>query len=213
MTQQVINFKQKQKCNTNITSDEESPQVIEAQSAFIERANNRLFFYSQIMYDRVLFLNRVLIDLENEMCETTKRFSLEQPIPIYLHVNSPGGFIHDALLAADFISNSTRRVPIVTIVDGHVASAATLITISGSKRLIQKNSSMLIHQLRGWIDGTMQNIEDNYTNCKKLMDKLVAIYLQKTKLTKKQLDHLLTHDLVLDAKESKKFGLVDEIIE
>ena len=92
------------------------------------------------------------------------------------------------------------------------ASAATFLALSGKKRLIRKNSFLLIHQLNSALIGKYSEISDDHKNATKLMKKMEDFYLNHTKMTEKKLSELLKSDLYLDAKEALRLGFVDEII-
>jgi ATP-dependent protease ClpP protease subunit len=70
---------------------------------------------------------------------------------------------------------------------------------------------MLIHQLSSGFWGKMSEIEDEYKNLAELMERLLNIYKENTKIPKKELHDLLRHDLWLNSDKSLKYGLVDEI--
>ena len=72
---------------------------------------------------------------------------------------------------------------------------------------------MLIHQLSSMAWGKMDEIEDEIVNLKELMRRIKLIYKGKTKINKKDLDEILTHDLWWNAKKCLEVGLVDKIIE
>jgi ATP-dependent Clp protease, protease subunit len=123
-----------------------------------------------------------------------------------------GGSVFEALKAIDYLRLST--FPVYTIVEGYVASATTLLSIFGQRRLITKHSRMLIHQisnsLYGWL--TMHELEDEYINAQELTDQLIQIYVDKTKMTRKQLEKFFKHDRWWSAQECLEKGLVDQII-
>ena len=52
------------------------------------------------------------------------------------------------------------------------ASAAALIAMSGSERFITNNSHMLLHQLSSGVEGTYQNLEDEYINETEYMNRI-----------------------------------------
>jgi len=130
--------------------------------------------------------------------------------PIYVFINSPGGCLHSAISAMDTML--LCRSPIYTIVNGFVASAATLLSVIGAKRFITENSCMLIHQLTGSAWGKFNEIEDDMMNLKMLMKKLYVVYTKYTKLKEKELSKTLTHDLWYEADKCIKNGLVDAIL-
>jgi ATP-dependent protease ClpP protease subunit len=103
------------------------------------------------------------------------------------------------------------RVPVHTVVDGYVASAGTLISVYGSKRYIQPNAYILIHELRSGFWGKMTYLDEEHQNCKKIQAHLTKTYLERTKLAKNRLVTILKKDLQLNADEALHMGIVDEI--
>ena len=128
---------------------------------------------------------------------------------IYLHINSFGGSVFAALSTIDTIKN--LRIPVISIIEGGAASAATMISVVCSYRIIFKNSFMLIHQLSSGCWGKMNQLEDEMENLKKLMNRIKLIYKENTKIDDNLLDDILKHDLWWDSRKCKNEGLVDEI--
>ena len=76
----------------------------------------------------------------------------------------------------------TSDIPINTYVDGYAASAATLISVVGANRLINKNGVMLIHQLKmGNEYNKYKEIKDYSYNSDTLMQIIKNIYLEMGK--------------------------------
>lgn len=171
--------------------------------------DNNIYFQDDITHESISLLNKEIRLLANELFIMGNNFGIENPV-IKLHITSYGGSVIAALSAIDCIQES--KVPIHTIIDGYAASAATLISVHGVKRFIKKNASMLIHQLRSGVWGKMSEIEDDYLNLKKTDELIKKIYLDKTKLKKKDINNILKRDLDWDASECLKNGLVDEIL-
>jgi len=170
---------------------------------------NRMFFYSDINEMSILQFNRKLREMGGALL--AKSIYLEIPtIPMYLHINSPGGSIFDGLSAMDEIINC--KVPVISIVDGISASAATFLSVVAHKRLIKKHSFMLIHQLSSAHWGTYENFSDEKQNLDKLMGVIKSVYKNYSKIPVKVISEILKHDLYLDSKECLQYGLVDEII-
>ena len=68
----------------------------------------------------------------------------DQESPIFVHINSPGGSIIDALAIYDMLMCISN--PIVTIVNGGCFSAAILVALAGDTRLAAPNSIYFHHQ-------------------------------------------------------------------
>jgi len=176
---------------------------------YLEVVNNRIYFYSGVETKNVLGLNKALRDLGAEIQHSSAVLECP-PADIFLHVNSHGGDLFDGLAAMDEIRKS--KVPIISIVDGCAASAATLMTIAADKRQINKHAYMLIHQLSSGMWGKYKEMKDEIKNVDSMMKTIRKIYLEYTKIPKKKLNEILDHDLWFDAETCLEYGLVDEII-
>jgi|TARA_A100001515_G_scaffold141986_1_gene139884 ATP-dependent Clp endopeptidase proteolytic subunit ClpP len=174
----------------------------------IEVINNHIYFYSEIKRNSILKLNKKLKELETKLLTYADSLNWEPP-GIYLHINSYGGSVFAGVAAMDQILSC--KIPVYTVIDGCAASAATFLSVVGTKRYINKHAHVLIHQLSSGFWGKFSAIEDEMKNLKKLMEMIRQVYLEKTAMTKSQLDKMLKRDLWLSAEEALSYGLVDEI--
>ena len=171
--------------------------------------NNHIYFYSEVTRPRCLVLNKAIKNLTTRL--HNQGTTLENnPANLYLHINSYGGSVFAGLSSVDYIL--TAKVPVVTIIDGCAASAATLMSVVGTKRLMHRHSFMLIHQLSSGMWGKFEDLKDDIANCELFMDTIKRIYEEHTTIPKKQLNEILKRDIWWDAKTCLKYGLVDEII-
>jgi len=175
----------------------------------VEATNNRIYFYSEVTRSEVLTLNKYLTNLNINLYNRSKAYESIPP-NIYLHINSFGGSVFAGFAAADYIKKSP--IPIYTIIDGCAASAATLLSVVGTKRLMHENSFMLIHQLSSVLWGKYEEMKDDMKNNDLLMEKIKQIYIKHTKIPTKELEKILKRDIWWDAKTCLKYGLIDEII-
>lgn len=192
---------------------EEQPEQPKAEiykePSYVETVDNHIYFYSYIGTSEVLQLNKRLRELNNDLLRSAGLQDRE-PASIFLHINSFGGSIFDGLAAMDTILSC--GVPVVTIIDGACASAATFLSVVGNKRLIPKHGFMLIHQLSGMAWGKYRELQDDNINFNKLMDTIKTIYAQYTKIPEAKIMEILDHDLWFDANQCLEYGLVDEIV-
>jgi ATP-dependent Clp protease protease subunit len=193
--------------NTRRNSEEEHDHE---ERGNVENSSNNLYFYSPVLSNSVIKLNKGISSLSNNLVEVATNLDIPVP-PIKLHINSGGGSLFDGLAAVDTIRKS--KAPVHTIIEGGAASAATLMSVVGAKRYIHKHSFMLIHQLSGGMWGKFAEMQDEIQNSQLLMETIQNIYLKHTKMSKKTLKDLLKRDIWLDAKTCKEYGLVDEVIE
>jgi ATP-dependent Clp protease protease subunit len=180
-----------------------TPQQPEA-----EKDKNHIYFYADVDQYTCLDLNRKIV----EMNKSLLKYSIDYDTPppnIYLHINSMGGCLFSAFSTIDTIKNS--KVPIISIVEGCAASAATVISMVCHKRYVTSNSFMLIHQLSTGANGTYENMKDGFLNDTKLMELLYNLYQSNTSMNMKTIKNVLKRDIWWDANECLKNGLVDSI--
>jgi ATP-dependent Clp protease protease subunit len=183
-------------------------------SPLISVHGDHIYFYAEVNQETALILNQKLHQVSMQSLGTifNSMYEVNPPAPIWLHINSYGGEVHAALAIADTIERIKTTVPIVTVVEGAAASAATIISTAGSRRLMRKNAFMLIHELSDAAWGRHSEMVDHVENNKDLMKTLKSWYVSHTKLKPENLEEILKRDKWWNATVCKKHGLVDDII-
>ena len=171
--------------------------------------NNHIYYYEEVTQKSALNLNSKLRDLEQKLLDKNYKHRLHEEY-IYLHICSMGGCVFSAFSIIDTIRN--LKVPVVSIIEGNAASAATMISVVCDYRLCHTNSFMLIHELSSGAWGKFSEIELEVENLKNLMKRIKTIYKENTNLTETDLNNMLSNDKWWNSKESRKMGLVDELI-
>ena len=202
ISKSLLNLKYDYEKN-NIQDDGENINKIKSDIRY-SHLDNTIYFYSQLTEETALDLEKKLLALNSI------NIKQEKENPIHLHIQSFGGSLFHTLYLVDLIQK--METPVYTYVDGFAASAGTLLSVVGKKRFISKHSIMLIHQLSGGVQGKYFEMKDENDNLELLMNMILDIYIDTTKLDKNKLMELLHHDLWLNADACLKYGLVDEII-
>jgi len=173
--------------------------------------DNNIYFNDDITMETINKLNKQMRALQTKLLSMASNLKIEAP-PIRLHITSDGGSVFAAFRCINCIKSLT--VDVHTIVDGYAASAATMISVCGDKRYINKYSNMLIHELRSatsW--NKMSELEDEVENMKKIMEQIKDIYVEHTNLTRAELNKLLKRDMDWNVEKCLQSGLVDAIYE
>jgi len=178
--------------------------------SYIEVSGNRVYFYAEVSREKVLQLVKTIRQLNVGLESQRREQGLKEPIPIYIYINSFGGEIFAGLSVMDEIINSSA--PVITVVDGCCASAATLFSVVAKQRLIKRHAYMLVHQLSSVCWGKHEAFLDELQNQKQLMKMIKEVYREYTKLPVNKLDEILKHDLWFDAKTCLRHGLVDGVV-
>ena len=186
--------------NDDSDSDEDEESEIKIQG-------NRIYFYCNVT-------KKTAINLLQKITDASKNAVLNTPpgdqAVVYIYIHSDGGDAYVGLSLFDHIQSSA--VKIVTIADGFVASSASLILLAGHERWSMKNSSVLIHQIRSTFWGKFDELIDELSNSKMLMNCITNIYKNRTKMKTTKLNDLLKKELNLNAQQCLEFGFIDRII-
>src|SRR3954471_9435129 len=186
------------------------PTVIETDGR-IERAYD---IYSRLLKDRIIFLG-------DEVNEHTANIVVAQLLflqsedakkDIFLYINSPGGSVYDALAIYDTMQYVTNDVQTVGI--GLQASAAAFLLSSGAKgkRFVLPSSTVMIHQPSSGTRGKVTDQEIDLRESLRIKKLLEEIMAKNTGQKSEQIHEDMERDRWMTAREAKKYGIVDDII-
>ena len=131
---------------------------------------------------------------------------------IHFYINCPGGSVTATLAIYDTMQ--FMECPIATYCMGIAASGAAVVLAAGTrgKRYALPNSKVMIHQPWGQVGGQITDIEIQAAEMAKERHRLNEILAMHTGQPLARVEKEVERDRYFDAKESKEFGLVDEVI-
>lgn len=186
------------------------PIVVEQTS----RGERSYDIYSRLLKERIIFVTG---EFEDRMADVivAQLLFLEAENPdkdIYMYINSPGGVVTSGLAIYDTMQYIKPKV--ATLCIGQACSMGSLILNAGEKgmRYILPNARVMIHQPSGGCRGQATDIEIHAKEILKTREMLYDIYVKHTGQKKDAVAKALERDTFMSAEESKKFGIVDEII-
>lgn len=197
----------------NDESDDKTTSIILSTEGLANNntsTGNKVYLYDEISRNSILNVSKQIDEVTRQLTLLKLIYNLTEVPAIELHISSDGGDIAPALSLVDKIK--TNSVPIDTYCEGFVASAATLISVSGRKRYLTKNSCLLLHQLSSGMWGPYEALNDEKQNLDLYMSLIKKVYLENTKFKIKELNELLKHDLCLTSQACLGLGIVDIII-
>jgi ATP-dependent Clp endopeptidase proteolytic subunit ClpP len=126
---------------------------------------------------------------------------------------SPGGTVIYGLALFDHIRELRRKGHhITTSTLGIAASMASVLLQAGDKRVMAKESYLLIHEGSFGVHGSVGQVEDQVKWFDRIRDRILDIYADRSALTKAEIKRRWTRkDWFLDSDEALKFGFVDEV--
>lgn len=190
------------------------PYVIEQSS----RGERSYDIYSRLLKDRIVILGSAVTDeVANSLIAQFLFLEVDNPEKdIHLYINSPGGSVSAGLAIYDMMQ--FVKCDVATYCLGMAASMGSLLLQAGTagKRYAMPNSRIMIHQPHlggGGIGGQVTDIEIHAKELVKTKEKLTNIYVTHTGQPYELLAKNMERDYYLSAEDSKKFGLVDHVVE
>ena len=186
------------------------PMVIE-QTSKGERSYD---IYSRLLKERIIFLSDEVNDVTASLVVAQLLFlDAEDPgKDIYLYINSPGGSVTAGMGIYDTIQYIKSDVS--TICVGMAASMGAFLLAAGTKgkRFALPNSTIMIHQPLGGMQGQASDMKIHADFILKTKDTLNKILSQRTGKPLEQIEKDTDRDNFLSASEAKEYGLIDDIM-
>jgi ATP-dependent Clp protease protease subunit len=189
------------------------PMVVE-QTSRGERAYD---IFSRLLRDNIVFIGTPIDDtIANLVIAQMLFLAAEDPEKdIQLYINSPGGSITSGMAIYDtmqFVKND-----IMTICIGQAASMAAVLLAAGTtkKRFALPNSRILIHQphiMGGGISGQATDIDIHAREILRMREIMNNIMAKHTGQKLEKVEKDVERDFIMNAQQSKDYGIVDEII-
>lgn len=169
--------------------------------------------YSRLLKERIIFITGAIEDHMANLVVAQLLF-LESEDPkkdIFIYINSPGGSVTAGLSIVDTMHHI--KPDVVTVCVGMAASMASVILSQGAKgkRAILPNAEVMIHQPWGGVQGQASDIEITARHILKTRDRLNKMLAKATKQPLAKIEKDTDRDFFMDAEESKKYGIIDEI--
>lgn len=168
-----------------------------------------------LMKRNVFISGEINADMANDIIMQLMYLQGESEEPINIYINSPGGEVTAGLLIYDVIQSLT--VPVNTYCTGLAASMGAVLLAGGQagRRYILPHSKTMIHEplISGGVGGSATSIHNISESILKTRDMLNEILAKHTGKSLKDMKKATAFDHYMNAEESVKFGMCDEIVE
>jgi ATP-dependent Clp protease protease subunit len=186
------------------------PMVIET-SGRGERAYD---IYSRLLKERVIFLVGPINDQMANLVVAQLLF-LESENPekdIHLYINSPGGSISAGMAIYDTMQ--FIKPDVSTLCIGMAASMGAFLLQAGAntKRFALPNSTVMIHQPLGGVQGQATDIEIHAKYILSLRERLYTLMAEHTGRSVEEIARDSERDNFLTAQQALDYGLVDKVL-
>ncbi len=174
-------------------------------------------------YHRVYYFSSEVTDRTVEACmdqlTTWDRLFPDEPITIVF--TSPGGSVVSGMALWDFIQHIRDKGHLVTTKAlGMAASMAGILLQAGDKRVMGKETYLLIHQVQAGMMGSFGDLQDRMKWLEKVQERILDIFATRAscvtgkdfrsvrRMIAKEWERT---DWWIDSAEALRLGLVDEI--
>ena len=187
------------------------PMVIETTG----RGERAYDIYSRLLKDRIVFIGTPIDDvIANLIIAQILFLHMEDPEKdINVYVNSPGGSVTAGLAIYDTMK--FVKCDIATYCVGQAASMGAILLSAGTKgkRYCLPHSRVMIHQPWGGAQGTASDISIQAREILKMKEELNRILATNCNQPLEKIEKDTDRDYFMSAKESKDYGIIDEVIE
>lgn len=134
---------------------------------------------------------------------------------IIVNINSYGGDVNHGISIHDMLAEHKAKV--TTVIHGHTASAATVISQAGNTRKMSANSLFLIHPASTFAIGNRGDIQAALSDLEKVDQTIAGIYAKRTGKPETEIREIMGRfdgrGEWLTAQEALELGFIDEVFE
>lgn len=201
------------KINTTRFEEEEEPEKSVPENP-MEKMMGAMMFDKKFIEQRKIFLWGA-VDDKSAKDITNRLLYLDAMDPgkeITFYINSPGGVITSGMVIYDTMK--MIKSPVSTVCMGMAASMGSILLSGGEKgkRFIFPHGEVMIHQPSGGGQGTSSDLEIIAVQILKAKQLGAQILAENCGQTYDKVMEDFDRDYWMDAAESKKYGIVDGIL-
>lgn len=173
-----------------------------------------LYNYWNLYNNRILTVDGDITDWDYIICKSIIQINMmdksENPKPIILLINSPGGLLNVTNSIIDTIKIS--RIPVWTVNMGHALSGGALLFLAGEKRFTTPNSWVMCHAGSGGFQGNFSETKEATKVWESQVKKMGEYIMGRTGMDTKTYNKYKNKDWYLNAEQQIEYGFATEII-
>ncbi len=130
---------------------------------------------------------------------------------LVVRINSYGGEVAEGLAIYNLLKTFKNKV--TTVCDGFACSAASIIFMSGSERVMNEGSLLMIHNAWTCASGDSNDLRKQAEDLEKITQPSVKIYESNSKLTEEKIKEMMDAETWITSMEALDFGFATKINE
>ena len=128
-----------------------------------------------------------------------------------VRINSYGGEVAQGLAIYNLLKSYSGEV--TTLCDGFACSAASVIFMAGTKRLMPKSSLLMIHNAWTYASGDANELRKVAEKIEKITQPSIEVYKSVSNLDEETIKQMMDDETWITAEEALTYGFATEISE
>lgn len=130
---------------------------------------------------------------------------------VQVHINSYGGEVAEGLAIYNVLKNSGKNI--TTICDGFACSAASVVFMAGSKRIMNAASLLMIHNAWAGVYGNASELRKAADDIEKITQASVEAYKLRCNISEEKIKELMDDESWILPVDAVEMGFATEIME
>lgn len=150
---------------------------------------------------------------ENDVCvyDLAKEIGDLNGKALTVRINSYGGEVAEGLAIYNLLKSYEGEV--TTICDGFACSAASVVFMAGTKRIMPRSSLLMIHNAWTWASGDADDLRKAAEDLEKITEPSVQIYLANSNLEEETIRTMMDKETWITADEAYEYGMATAVVE
>ncbi len=128
-----------------------------------------------------------------------------------VRINSYGGEVSSGLAIYNLLKAFGEKHKVTTYCDGFACSAASVIFMAGSERIMPKSSLLLIHNAWTFASGDFNELRKQADDLEKITKPSLEIYKSVSNLSEKEIQQMMDKEEWITADEALSYGFATSI--
>lgn len=198
----IINIPKRRAYDSDDSDDEEQT----LSGCMVYSVENSIFFYAEVSSKTVQKLHQLILVIY-------KKIHTQKNAEITIHIMTEGGDVFAGFAMYDLLQNYSKKIKIITVVEGICASAGSLIFLGTEHRFVRPHGMVLLHDISSFFGGKYPEFKAEMKTLDKLTKNLIRIYSKHTSLTPDDVEFLLGKEKWLSARKCAKINLAEILSE
>lgn len=169
-----------------------------------DEQNAELYIYGDITSYKWFEDDVVAYDLAKELIDLNGK-------NLKVRINSYGGEVAQGLAIYNLLKDYKGRV--TTVCDGVACSAASVIFMAGTQRLMPRSSLLFIHNAWTYASGNADELRKQAEELEKITQPSVEIYKSVSSLDESEIKKMMDEETWITADEAMSYGFATQVVE